>query len=346
MEFQLREADTEVDGQVITSTVSRYLTRFRDPNKRYDWLYKNNPHGRVRSWIATDNRNMVIGIASAFPRRVFVDEKEIVAWVLGDFCISSGHRSLGAALKLQKTLLNEVDSGAVPFCYDFPSTGMMAVYKRLSIPVSSQMIRLAKPLRLDRQVERCFNNPKLVRGISTIGNLVLKLTQRKMKASRDLVFSLHHGPCQEEFTGLAREIRGNNGVCVLRSAEYLNWRFLTNPYCEHQLLTARRDGALVAYAIFTMSDGTGAIVDLFGFNEERVLSGLIDDMVRVFQTAGVITASVVLLESHPWRSIFERRGFRPRETKPIVVYRPRVSENRPKPMNSRGWFLMDGDRDS
>lgn len=294
----------------------------------------------------TDNRNMVIGIASAFPRRVLVDENEIVAWVLGDFCISSGHRSLGAALKLQKTLLNEVDSGVVPFCYDFPSTGMMAVYKRLAIPVSSQMIRLAKPLRIDRQLERYFNNPKLVRGISTIGNLVLKRTQRKMKASTDLVFSLHEGPCQEEFTALAREIRGNNGVCVLRSGEYLNWRFLTNPYCEYQLLTARRDGALVGYGIFTMTDGIGAIVDLFGFNEERVLSGLIDNMVTVFQTAGLFSASVVLLDSHPWRSIFERRGFRPRESKPIVVYPPRISENCQDTLKSGGWFLMDGDRDS
>jgi hypothetical protein len=265
---------------------------------------------------------------------------------LGDFCINVGKRSLGPALELQKSLLKQVDSGIVSFCYDFPNAGMMAIYKRLGILPFGQMVRMAKPLRLDRQIKKYITKPGIARRLSSISNFILNLGDRKRRSGRDLVFSLHEGPCQDEFTAVSRDIRGSYGACVVRSADYLNWRFLSNPYCEYHLMTARRAGALMAYAIFTESDGNGAIVDLFGIEDDAVLSGLVDSVVRLFRIRGMMTVSVALLDCHRWRPIFETRGFRARETKPIILFPLHASGDKQVSSQCRNWLFMDGDRDS
>jgi len=341
----IREADILVDRQMLIGFLYQHLTKQSD-DRRFDWLYLHNPHGRARAWIAMDtDTQAVVGVAGAFPRKVYIGRCEELGWVLGDFCMSPRYRSLGPAVQLQRACLAEVNSGKVAFCYDFPSTNMTAIYKRLGIHSFGQMLRLAKPLCIDRKIEGIIKMPLIARVLSTPGNFLLALHDLKPESSGTLTISLYEGNCGKEFSILAQQIGGQYGACVQRSAEYLNWRYLANPLRRYELLTAHRDGSLLAYAVFTHTGKDAMLVDLFGIEELIVLRSLVDRLVVLLRKRGVITLSASMLESHPWVGLLQRSGFRPRETNPVVIYTPGYAPSEVNTFKDVNWFLMQGDRD-
>src|SRR5262245_49551704 len=157
MKIAIRPANLKSDREAIIEVLSRFLTPLSD-ERRLSWLYENNPAGTARAWFA-NSETETIGMAAAFPRRVYVADREGVSWVLGDFCISGTYRSLGPALQLQRVCLAAAEKEGVLFCYDFPSASMLAVYKRLGFNMTGEMLRLAKPLRVDRKVKDLVKSP-------------------------------------------------------------------------------------------------------------------------------------------------------------------------------------------
>ena len=346
MKLTIRPADLKSDKSLIIDTLLRFLTPSSD-DRRFSWLYENNPHGRARAWIAQDvDNDKTIGISAAFPRRVYIDGKDQLSWVLGDFCVSDTYRTLGPALMLQRASLADADSGEVAFCYDFPSKAMAAVYRRLQITSFGHMIRLAKPLRTDRKFKELTKSSTFGRALTIGGNLLLRLRQQRYRGACDVQVSLHDRDCSNEFSDLARSIGSRYGVCVQRSAEYLNWRYMNSPLCRYELITGRRSGALLGYAVFLHEGEDAMLVDLFGAAEDAVLNALIVHGVALMMTRGVQTLSVGVVESHPWRGLLEHHGFRAREVSPIMIYMPSNSEFRAVMKKENNWLLMQGDRDS
>jgi len=346
MKLAIRQADLVSDRQLIIDTLYRYLTSHSD-GPRYDWLYRTNPHGEPRVWLGFDSTNQAtVGILSAFPRRMNIDGREEGAWVLGDFCVNDQYRSLGPALQLQRACLMEVDAGTVNFCYDFPNPGATAIYNRLGLGPFRQMIRFAKPLRVDRKIGEFIRTPLIARGVSTAANLMLAFRDRRREYGRALTVSLHTGDFDEEFSVLASGASGRHGVCVQRLAEYLNWRFLASTYCRYEIMTARRDGCLVAYAVFTHADQDAVLADLFGSDDPVIISSLVSGVVGLLRKRGIVTVSVPMLESHPWGTLLHSLGFRPRETSPVVLYLAPHSQLKHAIHEGKDWFLMHGDRDS
>ena len=344
----IREANIDADGELIANALKCYLTPLAD-RARFDWLYKRNPHGPVRVWLAVEQNNEVVGTAAAFPRRLYVSRQQRIAWVFGDFCVSDTHRSLGPAVALQRALLQAADSTGVPVCYDFPSTAMTAVYKRLKIEPASQMIRMAKMLRVDRKVREQLRDGILAKAVSSAGNVFLRATSSRWRADPTIEISLFENKCGPEFDALAERVTAIFGVCVQRSAEYLNWRYLENPYKKHQVMTAKRDGTLLGFVIFSENGPDGELVDLCGEDDNAVIGRLISEVLEIFRRRGIITVSAELIASHPWIGLFKKFGFYPREDKPFMVYTSKEAAPLLMPnglLTYSSWFITGGDRDS
>jgi GNAT superfamily N-acetyltransferase len=344
----IREGNIQSDRDCIEKVLTAYLTPLAN-RARFDWLYKSNPHGQVRVWLALDGNDEVIGTAAAFPRRVYIAGKEKTGWVFGDFCVTDKHRSLGPAVALQRALLQAADSAAVSVCYDFPSKAMAAVYKRLNIEPASQMVRMAKMLRVDRKVSEKLRSRRLAKVASSVGNIFLRVKRSRPRVDPSIKISLLECKCGPEFDALANRVTTSFGVCVHRSADYLNWRYLENPYKKHLFMTAKRDGTLLGFIIFSQRGSDGEIVDFLWENDDAVIRELLSEVVELFRRRGVITISAELIACHPWSGFFNKFGFRPREHKPLMVYAPIEASSLPVPnrqSNHSSWFITGGDRDS
>ena len=345
MAIVVRPAHLEADRELLLDALSRFLSPLAS-GPRFDWLYRGCPHGEARAWLATEEKNgQFVGAAAYFPRRMFVEGAEVTACVLGDFCIHPGYRSLGPALQLQRACLRDLKSGRLALAYDFPSTNMTAIYGRMGIASGGEIIRLAKPLRIDRKMTERIKVRPIANGLSQLGNAMLAWRDGAKDTANGCVISLEEGPYGEEFTTLAHQVSSRHGGCVERSADYLNWRYRAHPLRRHEILTARHAGSLLGYAAFVHEGEDTHIVDLFGCEDPEAVSALVSRIVKIARERGAITLSASMLASHPWISLMEHLGFHARESRPVMVCLPHQPAATDRQIGSN-WFLMDGDRES
>lgn len=347
MPIVVRPADLYADREVIVETLRRYLTPKAD-ERRYNWLYKDNPHGHARAWIAQDATNQaLVGVAAAFPRRILLRGVPQLAWVLGDFCVSEHYRSLGPALQLQRALLTAAaEEQGLAGWYDFPSHSMAAVYRRLGVMEQASLVRMAQPLRVDRVLAHALGNSQLTRWMAPIGNLWLALGVHLKGIGASVSIEAHIGKFGDEFTSLAREASPSYDACIERSAEYLNWRFAENPLERYECLVARKFGRLCGYVLFTHTAEDAILVDLFGIKQESIFGGLLRSLAKELQKRRVVTISAPIVEGHPWRNVFLQAGYRVREVSPFVVCPGPSSPTQVFKAPRGPWYLMHGDRDS
>lgn len=347
MTIKIRPADLEADRNEVLALVARHLNPAYD-GRRFDWLYRANPAGPGRLWLAVEgSTGQIIGAAGAFPRRMCVGGRPVVGWVLGDFCIHLGHRTLGPALLLQRACLDDLAADGVPFCYDFPSPSMQAVYRRLGIPLGGdRLLRLARPLRARNRLIGRWGDSMLIRAVASAADLVLARAARPSAPGGALGVEVQPGPCGDEFSALARIASTAYGVCAERSAEYLQWRYRDTPVQHHEIICTRQAGALVAYAVLAHEAGVTTVVDLFGVPDPRYLRVLLRGIVARAWKVGSATVSVSLLDSHPWLALCRRLGFRPRESSAIMRYAPPDSALGTRAIVDTPWFLTLGDRDA
>lgn len=343
MIVKIRPGDVEGDRDGAIRLLTRYVNPAYD-RRRFDWLYQAAPAGPGRLWMAEDgSTGDVVGMAGAFPRRMIVAGRTVTGWLLGDFCIAETHRALGPALQLQRACLDDLVADGVPFCYDFPSRAMEAIYRRLRVAPSLRFVRMVRPLRIAHRLKQ-----RAGAGLGAIGRLAdvaLGWTARSARSTPGLTVAVHAGRCGEEFSDLARQTGSAHGICGERSARYLDWRYLDNPVQMHELLTARRGSTLVGYAALAREGAGVTLVDVFTVPDEQVLSALLRHAVARAWTQGATDLRTALVASPASVARFSRLGFRPRGESPVVVYAPAGTELHAAFLHHPTWFLTHGDRD-
>lgn len=342
MPLKITCASLETQGAILVEFLKRHLTPESDKD-RFSWLYEQNPSGLARAWIASDTyTGLLVGAAAAFPRKFYSQGTMLMGWVLGDFCFAEGYRSMGPAVQLQRACLDAL-LRETNFCYDFPSKPMMAIYKRLGFKQTSSLVRWAKPLRIEEKLKPILRSSEAAKAVGKIANVLL--AARGWKGARDACeIQLLDGPCGEEFSAFDESLNMGSGLRSVRSAEYLNWRFLSYGKKTHRILTARKNGHLTAYAVITDDPRNARIVDLVSVEEPGVIARLIDSAVASYMVLGAESVTLTAGAEHPWNSIFHRAGFRRREESPIVVV-PQETAVVETPF-SNSWYLMEGERDS
>ncbi len=343
MTISVRPVCYESDSQALIDTLQTNLPHL--PHARlFPWLYLQNPEGPALAWVATDSEtSRIIGVAAAFPRRVYYRGEEVRSYVLGDFCIDAGHRSLGVALSLQRACLEGLSTCGAGFAFDFPSATMLAIYKRLRIEVNATMVRYAKPLRVDRKVAERIPVRAVARGLSAVANAGLRLRGDGAGRDDDYTVVVEPGPWTEEFTEAAHKWSSGTGVCVVRDATYLNWRYGEHPEQHYKMLVARKGASLCGYLIRHVNGEGFTIDDLFAENN-AARRALLAEATAVARQQPVQTVSMPWLAAHAGTSVLEQCGFRPRESSPVVVL-PLGTQPSNGPTEDQ-WFLTSGDWES
>ena len=341
----VRRAEVHEEKATLMAFLSSYLSPDAD-EARYEWLYCKNPEGMARVWVVCESRTgMIIGVAAAFPRRIHCGGKEVRGYVLGDFCIHPDHRSLGPALALQKRSLEDLSGEGAGFVFDFPSTSMLAIYKRLRIEPQESVIRFAKPLRADRQIRQRIPSKAAGRTLAVAANAAFRLRDAGLGRSNAWTISEETEPCGEEFTLATQRWVPRMGLCARRNADYLNWRFLQHPQRRYQFLTARKDGRLCGFLIYHWAGEDATVVDLLG-EEDAVCKALLVETIAIMRGNGVNTVSAPFLSSHAGREILEDCGFKPRESTPVILLTLPWAANRQVDQGANCWYLTHGDRES
>jgi hypothetical protein len=336
----IREASLVDDESAIVALVRAHLFAGMD-QRRFQWLYRDGPYGAARAWLAFDGKTQEpVGMAALFPRRAVIGGNWAMGCVLGDFCVSEKYRSLGPALQLQRACLSAIASGDFAFCYDFPSTVMVGVYKHLGLAPTHKCVRMVKILRTSDKIRRLIPEGKASRAVAKVADLALALRDSAPSDPPGVEYRLEEQACTPEYSRLANRIGSSLGSCVLRSSQYLNWRYRQHPSAKHEILAAYRDRELLAYCAFTMAERQASVVDLFGVGDDATVLGLLNRLIRLLRSRGAAAIGVAILAHDPRRRALRKMGFWPRESIPVIAWNTNRTNLDPQ------LLLMHGDRES
>lgn len=340
MPLAVRFANLSTDRSSLLGVLNDYLDMPISAD-RFDWLYLRGAFGKARALLLTDDaQDRLVGAAALFPRSFVQNGKTIHGCVLGDFCLAPAWRSLGPGLQLQRACLQELSNSSFEVAYDFPSTGMQAIYKRLGCTPQAEMVRLARPLRVDQKIQERVRFAPLGGALAAIGNKLLQGKDALAMKMADNAASVHAGEIGEEFTELANRLGARPELSVYRTASYLRWRFREHPYRKYGFITLRRGEVLAAYLVYSTDANQLYIADIYGENEMASMAALINAIVEVGRKLKSETVSVSLLKGHPLVGLLKSLGFYEREVRQVLFCGPR------QPVLSEQWFLTDGDRES
>jgi GNAT superfamily N-acetyltransferase len=339
MAIYVRPANLIDDETILTDLARKYLNQDAD-ERRFRWLYRENPFGSARAWIAQENDTEAVGMAAVFPRQIYCDGTVVPGCVLGDLCIATKYRSLGPALQLQRACLECVRSGEFALAYDFPSATMVGVYQHLGIQPVATSIRMAKVLRADEKVRRVFPSRILSRPATAAANFALSLAEQRSADLPGVEFQLQDTPCTSEYSELAGRIGSSLGACTVRSEEYLNWRYWQHPHRKYEFFVARRNSELLAYCTFALEDRNAIVAELFGSIDDQAMTILLQRLVVLLRARGVATLSLPMLNDDRRADWLRRMGFRAREAVPVMIFGPKSAKCASK------MLLMHGDRES
>jgi len=236
-----------------------------------------------------------------------------------------------------------VQDGHFAAGYDLPSKSMLAIYQRIGMRAEGSMVRMVKLLRVDEKIAARVPLRLASRLISGAAHSLLAL--RPLRLRTGIEVELQKGPCHQEFTELADGIGSRLDICVDRSAEFLNWRFLDHPQHRYEILAGRCHGKLAGYLMFLQEAKKATVVDWLGEEPRELRKDLIRGLITLLKNRGCQSVHAAVLADHAYRSDLQSLGFRPRESSPVVFIWPKGAGSCDEIGNGR-WLLMDGDREA
>ncbi len=332
MSLRIRLAAPKEDHEHLLALHTQNLAEYGDLlNERFHWHNSLNPAGEGWTWLLYEAQSgACVGTTSLFPRRIYVDGKELRVGQVMFFAVNPSHRSLGPAVMLQRATFQPVDSGKLDFCYDCPPHDEgMSTFVRIGMQANCEVRRFVLPLRSDQYLGKRLGSGAWTKPVVSTANLLLRMRGFHHNG-HGLEVSDYDGTFGEEFSFLDKRVPTSGLIRGRRSAEVLHWfcyqfpynpRLLRNGELEKvRVAVARRAGELQGYVIYgAQLDDLVGIGDVFGTDLREVGRPLIE---KVVEFARRNKANAVYAYSIPGTDLgrlLESAGFRPRERSARVV---------------------------
>jgi GNAT superfamily N-acetyltransferase len=271
----IRAEDTEAFLSFLSAWVTNVSLR-----DRYRWIYQDNPHGKALTWLAvTSEDNKIVGCASVFPRKMWLNGHVETGSVGGDTYVDPMWRRKGIAEALHRASSTGMRENGVVLQYGFPlRENLKAKWKAgACLPgdfVSARCFLSTRPFLKKVKPDR-FLPGKL---LEVLDSVFLKVTNPRIFSSADTEYEvLKIETFDERFEAFSEELSSSLKICCVRDSSYLRWRFLDNPFRKYELLevTRKRDGRLYGFAAIEVSEQIGLISEFFVSPESDAVTALL-----------------------------------------------------------------------
>jgi hypothetical protein len=320
MSIAVRPASLPRERQELLHILSRNLNELAH-GTRFEWLYRDNPAGPGQAWFAYERETgNPVGVASVFPRAIWVGGEPCVCGQVGDFAIDKAHRSLGPAMLLQRATFEPVDRGTLSFCYDCPPhESGMSTFRRLGMEPNCRALRYVRLVRTDRFLRKALPSALVAGPAIVAGNAFLRIAASTRVRAKEAEVGVLEGSFGEEFSHLDARVGGSGGIRSRRNAEDLDWRYRRDPLHQYEVLTARVRGELVAFLVAMYDAEDAHLIDLFGERLPEIGPPLLKLLSERARERGAQTIQAYVACDDGLRSVLERASFHLRSEGPRIV---------------------------
>jgi hypothetical protein len=352
----IREADVAKDQQVMIGTMQRQGERDGGEaasQARFTWAYLTNPHGKARAWLAMDGGSgKVIGFSAVLPRKMMVNNRELMAWNCADFCLDREYRPSEAATALCRALKDGVEAGEMALLYAHPRNEMLAYYEQAGHRPIGKMLHYAARLRLDKRVAKVLGDNVASRCLCLLANPVFTLSKRPGKPSERFDFAIaEEKKIGRDFDDLYERVALRHHVIACRDADYLAWRFGQHPRSSPQIFkmtsSVRSSGlpALRGYLIFTVKARVARIEDFAVDGGTHAMRELLAGFLGKMRRLKICAVSLRVHDKNPLLVQAIKLGFHCRGdgASTLIACAPQAALHAATVQEGRQWFITVGD---
>jgi len=258
-----------------------------------DWLweYKQNPFGHLIGVAAHDNQ--LVGHMAMVPVNMKIGTKTVLASQAVDLVVHPEFRRQGIFLAIGRFLAEETERKAIDIWYGIPNKLAHSGHLKYGWFDVCKVPLLIKPISLGRVSEtfmgkhkltRFFNRYKISRKtskiilqlISSIDRLFAKIFNQTGDNDSKKNFEIRAiSSFDERVDVLWKKASKDYPLAVVRTSEYLNWRYVKKPQAKYRILSAERSGEIVGYIVLKTREEenlkSGYIVDIFAQCSDKSL---------------------------------------------------------------------------
>ncbi len=203
---------------------------------QWKWKYYLPGRGKIYSKVADDSSGNVIGHAGAIPLRGIFHNRPIQFFQIADVMVHSAARGfLGRKNvfdELMKTLFEDIGEMFTDvFCYGFPGVRPYLLGERVKV-----YERIEPAIECDRALHRSLFNPFETQEVDWD---------------------------DDRLNDLWSTLSPEYSLSLVRDKNYLDWRYVANPFFSYRLHGFFRHRKLDGWAVTRSSEGEVFVVDLF-----------------------------------------------------------------------------------
>lgn len=336
--FKIVQSDPEKYQKEILEFWESYLPG--TPLGRLEWMLKN-PAGPATWFFAFDkDTSELAGTISIMPREFVLKGKNIRAGIVGDFMVGNKYRVFGPALSLQKKVLDSMSNYEFDYVYTVPNQASLKMNLHAGYINAVNLVHLIKPVCSAQYLQK-YLNIKLAKHLGWVLDIVLKLFSKET-----YVFPGEH--CEEiinineSFDDIWNEVQKlESGLIGVRSAKYIDWRYLINPISGFRVfsLRSKSDKRLLGYIIFSVNNGKIEIYDILSLKKSHY-NKLMKKLIHVARNEKCQAIYIRLTENSLYISYLRRFMFlNANNDISVLAFGEDVSM-------FRQWVFSEGDRNS
>jgi GNAT superfamily N-acetyltransferase len=216
--------------------------------RRYAWLYEQNPHGKALTWVAVDDETKSLaGCSSFFPRTLELDGKPVRGALGGDGFVRPRFRRRGIATALHAAGRRDMRALGVEVMFGTPMPANLTPLSMAGSRNITFVARYARPLSLRALGVKSRAANRLASAL-----LVPKTRARLDPAAR--------GDARVE--AVCQRARARRGIATRRDAELYAWRFTEAPSQRQRAFVVVEGGSPIAACATERVGGALRVVDL------------------------------------------------------------------------------------
>jgi hypothetical protein len=347
LRYSYRKAYLKKDLGVIRDIC---LNNLKDiPEERFSWIYENNPHGSPVCWLVEDTeKDMAVGTAALFPRRMMIQGKTGKGGIAGDFAINKHHRGLGPALSLQKKLFLSVKEDNYDVLYGIPNEQSLPILVRAGYKVIGNNLWMNKSIQSHHFLKHYIKSKILIKILSRPLDIIMRFVSRETYYNKPQSFSFHTlNSFDNRFDDLWNRVSEKYTIIGERTSDYLNWKYIENPYRSHDIfvIVQNETSEILGYIVSHTSQNSVHIVDMLTLNLEEVFDSLLTEFILFQRKKGINAIKAIYFGNNDIVMKLNKYRFFITNRQKVIAYKNSELQTLSCMLDESNWYLMKGDDD-
>ncbi len=334
-----------------------YSGRNYDPEqwmRWWRWMYKENPAGNNKIWLAKHD-DKIVGQSAIVPVMIKIGTEVVTGFQAIDTMTHPEYRRQGIYETLARTSFDQASKEGIHIGFRFPNktSHLIAITKLGWFDVAPREFWV-KPINWKNVVKHQVKNRFLSRLLSTCTFSALSRAffgARKAPVIEGLTIS-EVSSFDDRINEFWSRISKQYQMILVRDKNYLNWRYVTIPDITYSIYIADKAGEIYGYLVsrrWREDDiELGVIFDILAQSQE-VAHCLISKAVQRFEYEKVDVVLCRMIANKTLYKAFRKNGF---ISIPFFIKggyfcayssSPRISKETLK--DPRNWFVQIGDSD-